>query len=135
MALGNNLQFAAGGNIKPSRFLKMSADHTVVQAGAGEAHLVVAISEEGSYNAPTPGADTTYLAVAGAPVPHRAPGDEAMLICDAAVSAGDLLEPDADGRGTAAASTEDACARVVQGTAAANEPAKVVLLSGTAIVP
>lgn len=95
-------QLIAGGNIYPSRFIKVStaADNTALQAGANEA--VCGISQSGSkYPSTEPsgllGTDQ-IAAVSGDNIGNFGLGDVCPVVCGGTVTAGDLLESDSNGK-------------------------------------
>lgn len=96
----SGLSFRAGGNVPPSRFVKMSAgnDYTVLVADATS--VPVGISEKWleSYNA-------TYHATSGRPCAVFGLGQTGLLTLGGTVSAGDFLIPDSTGKGVAASLT------------------------------
>jgi hypothetical protein len=105
---GNNPSFVAGGNIAPSRFVKISADYTVVQAGSGD--KPVGVSHEASHYPPgylaTFGAtDAGYQGIAGRTM-DRVYGDGEQCLLEVGEALGcnadDWLIPDANGRGVTA---------------------------------
>lgn len=119
--------FMANGNIYPCRFVKLdtTADHKVLQSGAGD--LSIGISQEGTNQAPIPEASTQYAAAAGQALKVYGVGERCKLeIGSGGCTAGDLLKPDADGKGVAvtAGNTYGAVALT---TSAAGELAEVVV--------
>jgi hypothetical protein len=96
-------RFVSSGNIYPCRFVKISGDNTVAQAGAGE--YTAGISQEGTKKPPLPGETNTYAAEANDLLEVFGPGQETQLELGGTVTAGDMLKPDADGKGVAAATT------------------------------
>lgn len=96
-------RWVSSGNINPCRFVKVSGDNTVAQAGAGE--FTCGISQEGTKKPPLPGETNVYAAEAGDSLEVFGPGQETQLELGGTVVAGDMLKPDANGKGVAAAST------------------------------
>jgi hypothetical protein len=96
----------AGGTIACCRFVMQdpNRDNGVLQATANSQTLGISI--QGSWLPPgTPGHDDT-LAIAGGNVAYHGPGDREVLIeLGANVTRGQILEPDANGRGVPAAAT------------------------------
>jgi hypothetical protein len=116
--------FVAGGTIAPCRFVSMSAtgatpaDHTVFQATAGagtEGDLVDGISQEGTRRF-----DSADAAIAGDQLKVYGPGDVCLLeLGSGGCTAGQLLKPDANGKGIAATTDQDRVgARALQSGAA-----------------
>ena len=101
--MANISQYVAGGNIYPCRFITQSAEapFTVTQATAA-ATIIVGIAAEGTTVVPIDGytdATSVYAATPGLPVPYWGEHDECLLEVAETVSPGDLLSPDADGKG------------------------------------
>lgn len=97
-------RFTSSGNINPSRFVAISGDNTVAQAGAGV--RTIGICQEGQKKPPLPGETNTYAAEAGDPIEVFGPGQEVLIELGGTVSANDPLKPDADGKGVAASGTD-----------------------------
>lgn len=103
----------AGGNIAPSRFVKLSttAEGRVLQCGAGEA--IYGISQPSVHNIALSGGgfttpDDGYAAVAGEMLNIYGPGDDTvMLELGGTVTVGDYLKSDADGKGVNAGTDKD----------------------------
>lgn len=113
----------AGGDIYPCRFVKLSAaaDHTGLQAGDNEASI--GVSMEGSNYPPLSDlVSTTKAAEDGEYFRLFGDGDQCLLEIGLAVTRGQRLKPDANGRGVPVATT---------GTTLQNVGA-VALASGTA---
>jgi hypothetical protein len=89
----------AGGDIFPARFLiaSTSADNTVLQAAANG--KIVGISQKGTRRTPYAGLDDGKAAIAGENVHFFGPPETAPLELGGTVTAGDLLEADANGKG------------------------------------
>ncbi len=119
--------FMANGDISVCRFVKQdtTADHKVLQAGAGEA--VIGISQEGSSQAPIPEVSTQYAAQAGQAIKVYGVGERCKLeIGSGGCTAGDKLKPDSNGKGVAI-TAGDAYGAVALTTCAAGELAEVVV--------
>ena len=94
--------FIASGNIKPSRFVKITGDMTV--AVCGSADVCFGVSQEGANSAPISDLGVTeYAASDGQNLRVFGPGEVCNIVAGAAVAAGAELRPDADGRGVAMA--------------------------------
>lgn len=98
----------AGGTIVRARFVKVStaANNKVLQAGANES--VYGISQVGGRTAPTPDVttDPAQAAIADEHLNVHEDGEECLLeIGTGGVTAGDLIEADANGKGVTAATT------------------------------
>src|SRR5580698_6433356 len=91
--------FRAGGTIAPFRAVTIdtSNDNQVVQATANA--IPIGIAQEGQKGAPgLAGSDTTIAAVSGDPIEVITAGNVALAEIGAAVTRGDRLEADANGR-------------------------------------
>lgn len=118
----------AGGDIEPSRFVKLSttADHTGLQCTANAEPI--GISQVGSFDPPGLTGSATKAAAAGQPIQIFGEGEICLL--QAGVSgfiAGDDLKSDADGKGIVAASTEKVGAKALE-TVSAGEYGRVQVL-------
>jgi len=98
----------SGGNIAPSRFVKLStaADNTALQCGAGE--MPVGVSQRGTRNAPYSSLDDGYAAIAGENLQVHGLGDLAVVECGGTVTAGTSVKADTDGKAVNA-SAGDKC--------------------------
>lgn len=95
----------AGGDIYPSRFVKIStaADNTVLQAGTNEQSI--GVSTNATQDAPLPGA-STLAAAADDPLSWHPIGSVCLLeIGSGGVTHGAYVKPDTDGKGVLAATT------------------------------
>lgn len=95
---GTNPNFLAGGSIYPCRFVMpdSSNDTRVVQATAGA--QISGISGSSTELAPLPGA-ATYHATSGNPCRVHGEGEQALLELGAAVTRGQRLVSDSNGKG------------------------------------
>lgn len=91
-AYNNHRTFVATGNINPARFVKMSGDFSVAQAGASDSP--VGVSFDIARNA-----TATLAAVSGEGIGVYTEGAECWLQAGDTVTAGQLLIPDASGQG------------------------------------
>ncbi len=119
----------ASGNINPSRFVTKSGAYTVAQATAGA--VAIGISQEGSREAPLPGA-SSLAAVAGDPIRVYGDTENCLLEAGDVCANGALLKPDATGRGVTAATGEKYYAVAERGAAAAGVKMQVLMRSGVA---
>lgn len=113
----DRIQYVAGGNIFPCRFVKQetTAPFTVVQADAGAA--VVGVSQEGVTVVPIDGftnAASVYAGTAGLPVKVFGEHSECLLEVGETVDAGALLKSDADGKGVKASAGDSVGARALE---------------------
>jgi hypothetical protein len=108
-----NPNFISGGNINPKRFVtqQTDADLTVEESNAGD--MPVGVSGIGTKYAPIPETSNTYHAESGDPVWVHGPGEECWLTAGGAVTAGDLLKPDNDGKGVTATAGDKYGARAL----------------------
>ncbi len=116
----------ASGDIRPNRFVTVTTteDHAGVEANANE--MIIGVSGEETKFAPLSDLVTTNNhAEDGDPVNLRGPGEEAMIVAGAAVTAGDLLKSDNDGRAVVVALTgttrQNVGGRAQQAAAASGE--------------
>lgn len=123
-----NPSYIAGETLYVSRFVVQdtSDDLTVNMAAADE--RTVGITHEGGRIAPIPTVDTVEAAQEGESVRVHGPGEECWLVAGAAVTANDLLKPDADGKGVTAAAGDWAGARALSAASAADERIRVVVI-------
>lgn len=103
----------ASGNIRPARFVKVSGNLTVAEAGAGE--RACGISQVGTNTAQIPGVTSQYAAESGQPLQIHGLGSICLLRIGGTVTANDLLKADANGAGVTASSTDEAHALALQG--------------------
>lgn len=94
----------AGGDIRPSRFIKVStaADYTCLEADANEA--IIGISTNAVRDAPIPNADTD-AAEAGDDLHYHPIGSVCDLELGGTVTRADEIKSDADGKGVVRATT------------------------------
>lgn len=124
----NDLPFIAGGDINPARFVSLAttANQTVNESNGGDT-TVIGISTEAAKAAPQTGA-STLAAESGDQVRVHMMGENCLLVIGAGgCTAGDLLVPDADGKGVTATTGQYAFARALE-TASAAEKAHVLVL-------
>ncbi len=98
-------QAEAGGDIRPSRFVKQStaADNTILEADANEE--IIGISGPATMDAPIPGASAN-AAEANDPVTYHPEGNICKLeIGSGGCTRGANLKSDADGKGVLALTT------------------------------
>lgn len=125
----NQRSFVAGADIAPSTFVKITGVHTVSPSVAG--NVVYGVSHEGTREAPIPGV-TPMAALTGESVMVYGPGDNCEVLCGAAVTAGDLLKSDANGKAITASAADKYFAQAINTTTAANQLLKVTLVRGVA---
>jgi hypothetical protein len=134
MAFNNAPVFRAGGTIAPMRFVAIdaTADHQVVQAGA--TGKPIGISQVGMKRTPgLAGSDTNIAAEAGDAIAVFTLGDDVPLVAGAAVVRGNMLKPDADGKGIpTAVAADNAGAVALESAGAADVIIRVQILSRTA---
>jgi hypothetical protein len=91
------LSFKASANISPSRFVKLSGDKTV--APAGDNGEIIGVSQEGSNKAPLQDmVSTVYAAETGQSLAVYSTGEMCLVEAGAAITAGNLLKSDANGK-------------------------------------
>lgn len=96
-----------GGNVSPSRFVKLQSDNTVVHCGAGEAPW--GISQESTRNKALTGWDDGYAGISGDPAINvYGPVDDACpLELGGTVTAGQPIKASTNGVGVAATTDAD----------------------------
>jgi len=87
----------AGGNISPCRICKMSGEWGVIQATDGNTEPC-GISGPWTRYAPGTSFDTGYIAAAGQDCPVYTDGEGAMVEAGAAITGGNYIMSDANGR-------------------------------------
>lgn len=91
------LSFRAGGDIAPSRFVRLSAEHQVVPSGDNAE--IIGVAQEGSRQAPLADYVSTVLAAqAGDSLEVYSAGEVCLVEAGAAISAGNLLKSNANGQ-------------------------------------
>jgi hypothetical protein len=126
--------FLAGGTIAPARIVKLStaADRTALQAAAGD--LPIGVAQEGQKRSPgLPGSDTTIAAEAGDEFNVYGDGEVAVVEAGAAVTRGDWLKSDANGKAITAAPASGIAymlGRALQSAGGAGEKIKALILIG-----
>ncbi len=122
--------FVAGATVQPRRFVKLDglADYQVIHATAGD--FTVGITHKGTKFAPIPEVSTNPHANAGDPVAIHGDGETCELdVGTVAVSAGDLLKPDANGKAVAAVAGDKYGAEALA-AGPANELVRVRVIRG-----
>lgn len=123
-----SLQLQASGDINPARFVNISGERTLDESADGTA-LYVGISTEAAKDTPgLPGA-SALAAASGDQVTVFGPGRVCRLTAGEAITAGDLLMADAQGRGIDATSTNYVGAIALEAASAAGELIEVLVLS------
>ncbi|MBC7076740.1 MAG: DUF2190 family protein [Synergistales bacterium] len=98
------LNFKAATNISPSRFVTLSAENTVSQAGDNAE--IIGVAYEGTSRAPLQDLITTnYAAQAGESVAVYSVGELCLVEAGGSISAGNLLKSDSQGRAVPIATT------------------------------
>lgn len=118
----------AGGDIRPSRFIKIStaANQTALESDAGE--LSVGVSGEGTQDAPQSGSDGD-AAEAGDHFMYHPIGDEALIETGSGgCGAGAHLTPDADGKAVIATQGDYVGALALE-AASAGEKVRALLIA------
>ncbi len=119
--------FVAAESIYPARFVKLStvagATGKVLMASA--ASNVIGVSQSGTRNAPFPGLDDGYAAIAGENVKVFTAADPAempWIEVDAAYPQGTLLKPSTNGIGTSTVTNLDIAGAIqMEASTAANQ--------------
>lgn len=98
------LSFRASGNISPSRFVTLSGEQTVAQAGDNQE--IIGVAQEGSNKAPLQDyVSTVYAAETGQQLEVYSTGELCLVEAGAAITAGQLLKSDSQGRAVPVATT------------------------------
>lgn len=98
------LSFKASGNISPSRFVTLSGENTVAQAGDNSE--IIGVAQEGSNKAPLQDyVSTVYAAETGQQLEVYSTGELCLVEAGAAITAGQLLKSDSQGRAVPVATT------------------------------
>ncbi len=115
----------ASGDINPSRFVTISGEHQVAESNTGDAPY--GVSSEATKLAPTGDGVSTLAAASGDPLHVYADGDECLLEAGEAITAGNWLKPDSQGRGIVIDNTasDPIGARALEDAGAAGEKIKV----------
>ena len=126
----------AGGTIRTSRFVKLSsaADNTALEADANEE--AIGVSYEGSNYPPLSDlVSTDNAAVEGQEFRVYGPGDVCQIVAGDAVTRGQKLKSDADGRGVPIATSGTTLQRyggfALESAAAAGERIRFMVLPGS----
>jgi hypothetical protein len=132
--------FIAGGTIAPSRGVKIStaADKTVLQGGANE--LAFGIAQPGQKGAPgVTGSDSDVAAAAGDQIEVIGPGRVAKLRMAGAVTRGNKVQLDADGKGvilgSTAANRYNALGWLLESSTAAEDLCDVFIFPHSVTIP
>lgn len=94
-----NLQVVAGGNIRPSRIVKIStaADNTVLE-GTSATTRNIGVAQQGTRNPPGLASDDGFAAIAGENIGVYGPGSGMVPVqLGGTVAAGDALTADSNG--------------------------------------
>lgn len=121
--------FQASADIATRRFVKISGNFTVNQCVAGE--VAIGSSSDGSAEAPIPGA-TSLAARTGELVRVFGLGETAPIEVGSAVTAGQFVKPDANGRAVPCVANDKYSGQVLRGQATVNGVAEIYLCRGVA---
>lgn len=117
----------AGGTIRPSRFITLSGVHTASESNAND-DAIVGITSEATRTASTPDITDANHALVGEPIEYFAWGEECLIeLGTGGCTAGNFLEPDADGKGIVAAQGDTAGALALETGAAGNKVRVLVM--------
>lgn len=125
--------FKASANIRPSRFVAISGNYTVAEAGAGV--FCYGISQEFGESAPIPSVTSELAATSGNPVAiydgtEPATVKPLLVIGAGGCTAGAFLKSSATGEGIATAVANDLYGAVALEPGAAGEGIRVHLIRG-----
>lgn len=125
---GNGQQFQASADINVSVFVSISGDNQVATAGAGDE--AIGVMHESSWYTPIPGASADLAVPAGqSKRVYQATESCEVLVGTGALTAGQFVKPDANGKAVVAATGENYSAVVTSGAAAGGR-AKVLISAG-----
>lgn len=127
--MGQSWSKVANGNIAPARFVKIdtTADGKVLQCGAGD--QVYGVSQPGTRRTPYGSLDDGFAAIAGENLQIYGLGEkEIMLELGGAVTRGDRLKADANGKGVTTTSANDEVGAVAMASGASGDlvPVEVI---------
>jgi hypothetical protein len=120
--------FVFAADCEPSRFVKISANHTVTKCTAGE--RAFGVTHEGSREAPIPGV-TPLVAKGGETARVYGAGESCEIVAGGTVNAGQYVKPDSDARAVACSTSEIFSAVARSSTTAAGQLLKVTIITGT----
>ena len=125
--MSDSFSLKAGGDILPSRFIKISADYTAVAATTGS-DLCFGISHDSTKAAPADGLASDKHAEDGDHVSYYKLGDSCLLELGGTVAAGGLIEPSTAGVGVAATGAGDLAGAVALEGGVSGELIRVQIL-------
>jgi hypothetical protein len=125
------LSFRAGGNIIPSRFVTLTNNATVTQAGDNQE--IVGVAFEGTQKAPLQDyVSTLYAAETGQSVAVYSVGEVCLVEAGGSISAGNLLKSDSQGRAvpiaTSGTTIQNYGAVALDGATAAGQKIRVLVI-------
>lgn len=126
--------FLAAGNIPPARFLNMpdsaGNDYSAQLATVSTGQPPLGISEPADRYAPGTAFDNLFAATAGLDVMVIQEGEEGLLETGGAVTGGDMLMPDANGRGITCTNGNYYGARALESASASGTRIRVQVVIG-----
>lgn len=114
--------YIAGGDISPSRFVKLTGNNSVQQCVAGDD--AIGVSHEGTREAPIPGV-TPLAAMSGESCQVYGADEPCEVAAGAAITAGAKLKSDLEGKAVPALSGAETAGTIVPYIAIARTPAAV----------
>lgn len=129
MSLPGSLNYTAGANVNPCRFVIQTAAGVVTEP-AGATDNCIGISQEATRSVPYSGLSSTVAAAAGEPLNVYKVGETCLLEVSAAVAINARLRATgaADGRGVTGAAAERAFAVALRAAAGAGEKIPVLII-------
>lgn len=122
----------ASADIRTSRFVKVSGEFTIAECDANED--IFGISQQGTNEAPIPGVTSDLAASTGQSCRVHKPGERCFIRSGDAITAGNRLKSDNDGRGvpiaTSGTTPQRYGAKALQDAAAADELVEVEVVLG-----
>lgn len=132
MGGNSSVSVIAGGNITPSRFVKMltTADRQVVQATAGD--RIFGVSKEWTRLPPWENLNDGFIAVLNESCPCYVLGvdSEAYVQAGGAITVGDYLKSDGSGKAVTASADGDEIGGLALEAATTDQIIKITLLRG-----
>lgn len=126
--MADHISVKAGGNILPSRIIKLSDANTVAQAVAADEIHLFGVAHESTKDAPGLTGASTYHAEAGDPVQYYGPGEVCLVTAGAALTAPQLCKADANGKAIAATTGTYAVLRVIEDSGADGDKVKALVV-------
>lgn len=112
--MADHVSLKAGGNILPSRIIKLSDANTVTQGAAADGIHLFGVAHESVKDAPGLTGASTYHAESGDPVQYYGAGEVCLVEAGASLTAPQLCKADANGKAIAATTGTYGVLRVLE---------------------